>query len=571
VASPEAPPAADRDGAEARLRTEVEALGARLAAVEQRLARLEGESAPAAPADAAPLPDVPWLPQGALALAGRTLLVLAGAYLVRALAHAGALPLALGAALGLVYAAALVLRAELDARAGRRSSAALHSTSAAAIAFPLVWEATARFALVGPLGAGVAVVALAAASLAVAHRHRLQGSAWLAALGACATVWALLLTNHRLTVALVALLALGALVEWLSLDGALAGLRWPVAAALDAAALATILIGARPDPPASYPPLTLTEAAGVLAALPVLYLASLAVRTLRQERPVAAFDAIQGTLAVVLGLVGLRDVLAARGGATELPGLLAALLAALCYAMAFARAERRPGQGRNFYFYSTAGAVLLLGGALLAGRLPLAWAPLGVLAVALGRRFDRTTLRAHGALALAAACVAAGLANAGVRAVAGLSPPELAASAWLSAAFALAAWIVLASDPRATSTARRLPGLLLALVVALSLAAALRPLLARALGSRLAADATTIAASRAAVVVVLVLGLAWLTRRGMPELVWLVYPLLGAGAVMLLADVRSASPAGLVASLGLYGAALLLVPRLLRADERPRR
>jgi hypothetical protein len=115
----------------------------------------------------------------------------------------------------------------------------------------------------------------------------------------------------------------------------------------------------------------------------------------------------------------------------------------------------------------------------------------------------------------------------------------------------------------------RLPRLLLALVVVLALAEAARGVLGATLGSWLAADTGAQAVAGSAVLVALVLGLAWLAQRGQGELVWLVYPLVAAGALkLLLQDVRAGRPATLVASLGLYGSLLILLPRLLRARER---
>ena len=65
------------------------------------------------------------------------------------------------------------------------------------------------------------------------------------------------------------------------------------------------------------------------------------------------FEAAQGTLAILLGFGGAWRVLVAHGGSTTGLGVLALLLGALCYGAAFAFAERRAGQGRNFYFYAT--------------------------------------------------------------------------------------------------------------------------------------------------------------------------------------------------------------------------
>jgi len=544
--------------------------------LEHRIAELEAHPR-SAPHDRSTADDVdslrvPALPQGGLALAGRSLLVLAGAYLIRALTDAAALPAPAGVALGLAYAAFWQLLADRDAREGRRASAALHAIAASAIAFPLIWETTVRFGMLGSRTAGAAVFGFALVGLAVSWRHGLSASAWLTTLAACATVLALLVSTHQPVTALLTLLAIAASLEWLAFHDAWLGLRWCVATALDGVAVLLVAIGARPEPPQSYAGLDGSEAAAALLALPALYVTSVAARTLRRGCPVKLFEVVQGTLATALGFAGAARVLAAHGRASDLPALVAVALGALCYAVAFAHAERRPGQGRNFYFYSTAGGLLMLGGTVelgLRAGVTLVWTGLGLTAVGLGRRFGRTTLRAHGAIYLLAAAFGAGLTSAGVRALAGLPPRELPALAWAVAVGAALAWGVLAGERAAAKPAgARLPRLLLALVAVLSLAEAARGALAATLGPRLALDAGAEAVARSAVLVALVLGLAWLAR-GQPELVWLVYALVAAGAVkLLLHDVRAGRPATLVASLGLYGSLLILLPRLAKPRER---
>ncbi|MFI4946884.1 MAG: hypothetical protein ACHP85_26630, partial [Burkholderiales bacterium] len=516
------------------------------------------------------------LPPGGLALAGRALLVLAGAYVFRALTDAGVLPALVGAAIGLAYAVFWLLRADRDARRGARASAMVHGAAASAVAFPLVFETTARFGLLRAAGASAAVVGFAGLGLLVAFRQRLSANAWLTTLAACATLVALLASTHDTVTALVALLALAALVEWLAFHDAWLGLRWCAAATLDAVALALIAIGTRPERLASDARLDALEPAAVLVALSVLYVTSIAARTLRRGCPVRLFEVVQGTLAAAIGLGGARLVLAARGFATLLPALFAVSLGVLCYAVAFAFAERRPGQGRNFYFYATAGGLLMLGGTReldMGDALPLVWTGLGIAAVALGRRFGRTTLRVHGALYLAAAALDGGLAAAGARALLGLPPAAVPPLGWVIALGVGVSWVVLAGEADGAHSPQRgarLSRLLLALLLVLALAEAARLSLGALLGQALAADAGTQAVARSAVLVALVIALASLARRSQPELAGLAYALLVAGGLKLvLQDVRGGRPATLVASFALYGSLLILVPRLLPGRKRP--
>ncbi len=562
-------------------------LASRLERLEARVGQLESSAAGAADSARARTPEdeaqpVPSLPQGTLALLGRTLLVLAGAYVVRALTDGQALPAALGVGLGIGYAALWQLRADRDALAGRVQSAAFHDLASGLIAFPLVWEATARFGLLSaPAGAAV-LVGFFALGLAVAWHRRLAANAVVTTLLALGTAVALLAATHDLLAGVLALIAIAAGLEWLAIRGAWLGLRWVAAAVLDATALLVVAILTRPTLPAPYAGIPAAAAALVLLAIPALYIASVAARTLRLGQPVTTFEVVQGTAAVLLGFGGAVHVLASHGLPETAPGALALLLGLLCYGAAFVYVERRSAtaasaagfvpaeRGRNFYFYSTAGGLLTLGGTTLLGlgpALPLAWCAAGLVSAVLGRRFGRMTLRVHGALFLGAAAVQTGLLTSCALSLGGKGA-SVTPAGWTTAAAALAAWIVLATDTAAPrSGGGRLPQLLLALVVVLAAGKAAHAGLCGALGGWLSADAGASAVARTGVLATLVLALAYVSGRGtLPELGWLVYPLVALGGLkLLMQDLREGRPATLVLSLTLYGLVLTLAPRLMKA------
>jgi hypothetical protein len=551
----------------------VEELARRLERLEARVAELErSRERPSHPRESSPGGEVlpaPHLAPGTLALVGRTLVVLAGAYVFRALTESHALPATAGVAMGLAYAVFWQLRADRDALRGRRESAGFHDLASSLIAFPLIWESTARFGLVRPHVAYAALVAFFALALGVAVRRRLVVNAALTTALALVAAIALLAGTHDLLPAFVTLLAVAAVLEWLAFRETWLGLRWAAAIALDGVALLLVALATRPHPPPAYAPLTSLAASRVLLGLPLLYIASVAARTLRHERPVTVFEIVQGTLALLLGFGGASRILTAHDLSAPGPAVLATLLGALCYTAAFAFAERRPGQGRNFYFYSTAGGLLTLGGTAglgLASALPVVWSGLGLGAALLGRRFDRMTLRMHSALFATAAALHSRLVVASGHALAGLGSGALPPPAWGVAVVAAGAWVVLASDPRAPRRGpARLPQLLLAVIGVLAAGKAAHEFLALALGPYVE-DRGVAAVARTAVLGALVLLLAWSSRRGaFPELGWLVYPLLAVGGVkLLLQDLPHGRPATLVASLAVYGAVLIAAPRLMR-------
>ena len=559
----------------------VRELGGELRRLEARVAELERR--PAVPGRVAStagesgstvLPALS-VPQGTVALVGRTLLVLAGAYVARALTDGRVVPAGVGVVLGLAYAVFWLLRADREAGAGRREGAVFHALAGSLIAFPLLWEATARFGLLGARPASAALVGFFVLALAVAWRRGLVLVAWAATGLTLATAVALLVATHDLLAVFVALLAVAAVLEWLAYHDRWLPLRWGAALVLDAVAFLLVALVTRAQGlPQAYVPLAPAVAAGALLALPALYVVSLAARTLRRERPVTFFEAAQGALAVVLGFGGAWRVLTAHGSSTAGLGILALFLGALCYGAAFAFAERREGQGRNFYFYSTAGGLLALAGANVVAHglaLPFALGGLGLLAALFGRRFGRMTLRVHAALYLAAGALETGLLVACARALAGREAGSLPALAWVAAVAAGAGWVVLATDRGAPrSGTARVPQLLLAVLVVFAFGKALQVGLWAGLGERVVGDAGVAAVLRTAILAALALGLALAARRGTwPELGWLVYPLVALGGVkLLLQDLREGRPATLVLSLAFYGTVLVLAPRLLRPRAR---
>ena len=125
--------------------------------------------------------------KGTPALVGRSLLILAGAFLLRALTEAETLATASGVALGLAYAASWIVAAATAARKGARASAGFFSVCAAVIAGPLIFEAATEFGVMSPTGSAVTLAVMTAAGLVVALRWRLPESAWVFVVGAMVT------------------------------------------------------------------------------------------------------------------------------------------------------------------------------------------------------------------------------------------------------------------------------------------------------------------------------------------------------------------------------------------------
>jgi hypothetical protein len=207
--------------------------------------------------------------------------------------------------------------------------------------------------------------------------------------------------------------------------------------------------------------------------------------------------------------------------------------------------------------------------------LAVTWSALAVAAVGLGRRFNRITLKFHGAAYAVAAATVAGLMACAFDGL--LAPP---AGTWRPvtsvaigvALVAAGCYGVLVAAPVRTHSPwfESLPQAIVGAVVVWSAAGMATGWLSGPLVAAVGptADTAFVAAGRTAVIAVLAVALAWAARRwSLQELTWLVYPVLvGGGLKLLWEDFRYGQPITLFLALALYGGALAVTPRLMRRE-----
>jgi hypothetical protein len=293
----------------ARLEGRLEETVALLRRLEARVEALEGTSEMGTSSSQVTLPHTEPEPSGLLegvsipdpasatlilGLLGQVFLVLAGAFFIRALTDGGKLPSSAGVFIGLAYAAAWALVADRAGKSGKSPAAVLFSLSSAGIAFPLIWEATTKFAVFSPAGAAAAILSMASLLMAVAWRRELHSIAWVVILTTLATGFALMVATSAVQTFTTAFLVLGPAVLWLTYGRRWRGLRWPTALAADASVLILGTLVAWPGgPPETYrgfsAPFAFVQSLGLL----VLYLGSFLLRTLQRNRAVILFEGIQ--------------------------------------------------------------------------------------------------------------------------------------------------------------------------------------------------------------------------------------------------------------------------------------
>jgi len=553
------------------IQRELRALALRIEEIERRLEiRASSAEAQAEPPPAGDGRGLESATVSVLPLAGRSLLGLAGAYLLRALTEGGVLSPESGVALGILYAV-LWLAWAARTPAERRLETALHSVTSVLVLSPLLWEATLRFHVVSTWTAAAILLAFTVFALAVSWRKSLLAVATIAMLAGLGTAAGLLLATHDVLPFTFVFLGAAAAVEisacldhWLSE-------RWLAASVADLSVLlATWLVANRHGLPPAYAPIPQGWLLAAQAALLAIYLSSTMVRTLLRGFTFTGFETAQCALAFLIGVGGglslSREAYAISA--------LALACAVACYLVAFARLDRGGAHGRNFHTYSTFGLLLALTGTriLLAPASAAAtWGALALACVWAGGWFRRLTLQAHGCIYLALALATSGALS---RAGAFLLGAEVHSGAqpglWCGAALAglcylLATRVAAASNGRAVRSIRIAMAGMLAWLAAGSVAGALTAGYHAAFGQ--AASHAYCATIRTGVLTAGALLLAWVgARRDNWELARLGYPMMALGAYRLLAeDMHQERKAALFLSLLVYGAALTALPRLNRS------
>ena len=557
------------------LQGEIRDLARRVAELERYTGiadRVAAQTSPAAlPASAAgsPLAETAVL----VAIVGRALLGLAGAYLLRALTEGGTLSVKVGIAAGIAYAIAWQAWAARTP-AGRRLEAAIHSLTAALVLSPLLWEATLHFHVIGTWTAAAVLLLFIVSGMAVAWRKSLVTVSTIATLAGLGTAAGLLISTHDVLPFTFLFLAVAEAVEisaclehWLSE-------RWLAAAAADLSVLlATWLVTNPRGLPEAYAPIPHTWLLAAQVALLAIYLSSTIVRTLFCGFTFTAFEMMQCAAAFAISVSGGIRLSSADHRAAPAMALLMLCCAAACYLVSFVLLERRGARGRNFHAYAIFGMLLALVGSriLFSGSAAAGlWAGLAIGCLVAGGLFHSATLEFHGCAYLLLALVSMGAFRLAASLLLGTAawPLDNAAVLWWGAAIAALGYAL----GNRFAPAGGKPWTVLAF--RLALAAACFWMFAGILAGWLtgvyhwwfgaAASHAYCGTLRTAVLALTGLALAWCGARwNRPEMSRLIYPFLLLGAYRLAAeDLHEDRKAALFLSLLVYGAVLTAIPKL---------
>ncbi|MEN8008293.1 MAG: hypothetical protein ABFS42_14855 [Candidatus Krumholzibacteriota bacterium] len=516
-------------------------------------------------------------------LLGQAIVILGGAFLLRALTDAGTLPPMVGFVVGLVYALALIFLSDRASGKGDEGGATVIGITAAAVAFPFLFETTKVLNLLSPTAGGLVLVIISVVALGSAWRRSVRVLSWVYSMAIMGTILALGFATGAAEFYAALLLVLGLVTMLMAYAKKWHFKRWVTAFAANLVIYRLTVLATNPPTVGSgKQTLSLPVVQALAIALVVLYLGMFTYRALVRGRGVKAFDVVQSALVLVIGFLGAIRIGSLGGIGAGVLGWTALAAAAGYYTVAFTVVRQRHGRGRGFFYFASLALVFLfLGSRALAEGPWLAWCwiALGLVTAVLGGRFDRVTLRAHSAVYLILASFQTGLVGAALDSYFG-SPESVWRGVDISGFVALLVmtgcyWILaLTSRSVEMSPYRRLPRFFVAVLCLVGFTSLAIVLVVKMVaGTPPDAVASSVAVVRTGVLALAALGLAVAGRRkDLVELGWLVYPLLAFGLVKLLwEDLRAGNPMALAISFALFGAALILAPRILRVGKKKER
>lgn len=539
------------------LRDEVHRLERRVDALEHRgdsrpqfAPRLAGVPAHASPAFALP---------NAIPVAGRAILGLAGAYLLRALAEGGAVPRLLVVCVAVMYAAAWLILS-VRARSEKAIAGATYGLTAALILAPLLWEATVRFGVLTPVATAAILVAFILLISGLTWSGTPVGVSGITILTSLLTAIALMVRTGDLAPFAAALLAIACIAETGVCLGHPNRMRVAVAIAADLSIwLLLYIVTSAGGVPQNYKAVPLATSVILCAALFLIYGASMVWRTAVLRRTISVFEIGQAVAAFVLAAGGAMQL--TQGRAAAAVGSLAALACAACYFAAFRRFTDPPG--RNHYVFASWGIALGLIACFLILpeiQLTLIWSAAAVVATLAGARALQPSLNVHGAIYLLAAGLVSGLAPAILNAFTGAALGPVTPGVWVVATSSLCCYAICFYAAPAGTTAKS--SLIPAIIAAITAGALLILILIPLISSRPSASLLATARTLDTCMLALAFGFAG-SRTGHRELVWISYAAIALGTVkLLLEDFVQSHPAALAVSLLCYGAMLILVPKI---------
>jgi hypothetical protein len=506
---------------------------------------------------------------GLFSIAGRAMLGIAGAYVLRAVAESTPLPKLVVAAIAAVYAILWLVWA-VRVKAATWVPSAIYAGTSAVIVAPMLWELTLRFKVLPPSASATILAVFVVTASALAWKQNLTPVLWVVNATAAATALALAIATRELIPFISALLLMVVICEFAAKLNHGSTVRPLVALAADLAVWALIFIYAGPqDARVDYPVAGMAALLVPGCVLFFIYAGSIFVGTIRQGKNITILEMLQAVIAFLLAASSVL-YFEPRLGSMYL-GVACLVLAGACYGLVLA-AFCELSATRNFQvFFAWGTGLLLVGSFLCLPTLGFALC-LGISAIAstlLGIRLHRLTFQVHGLVLLVSAAVSSGLFSYAFNTLAGTLPITLTASICIASVSTLVLYGVgkpAVDDTWVQHSLRIVPAALAVLVLAAFLVQGLLFLMTL----RMNPDVYHVAFIRTLTCCAIALALAYAgSRWSRRELTHIAFATLTfVAAKLVFEDLRHGQFEFIAGSIFLFAVSLIAVPRLARMGQK---
>jgi len=558
--------------------SELERLAARVTELERRLSALEigkttvvpeviSLAAPLAAATGQQTDNKASTPISLVAIVGRSLLGLAGAYMLRAAFELGVAPGLVIVAIALLFAWAWLI---LSVRAAKRSEMAgtLYGITSSLIIFPMLWENAVRFKFLSAIVTAAVLVAWHFSALFLVRRPVPAMTLWVTTLFVAGSGLGLFVATRDPFPFTLALIVSAALTEYVARHERKPHLRIAVEVVLDLVLCVLAYLASRPGGfPVEYNAISIPVMLVLFMAPLLISASSIAYRTILLHSRSGLWDITQSCTTFALACWAVLHLGGSAGA--RIFGLLGFLTAVICYLEGFLNSRIRTNSW-NFRFYTMwAGTLFLVSTYLvLPASVVTLWLCLSaIMAAALALRTTCIILGIHGLIWLVVVESTSGLLVYAGHLLAGsyphFAPHMLWAGVMSSVVFALIL-LLPEIDGRGIALLRCFSVANAALLVgAFGVAAVIM-----ATPGGTSASAPRLGVIRTVVICLVTLTLALAgSRRSRRELIWVAYLTIGLGTLkLLLEDLRQGSSVSFAVSLLAFGMLLAIIPKLMRSE-----
>lgn len=510
-----------------------------------------------------------------LSVIGRTFLVLAGAFLLRAFTENQTLTPIVGVAIGLTYALIWLFFSDRAARKNEFFSASFHGISSVLIGFPLIFEASTKLNVFTSVQTVIVLLILVGIALVVAAYRKLRSVYIFYTLAALFTSMPLMFTSGKVEVYTIFILVLGLTTIIFKYFRNWHIMPWVAAFFVNLSIGFLASLASSPEKLVGrYSEVSIPFSLIIIIFYIILYLTGFITATLYLKREISVFGVFQSIFALILGLIGAISITHGMGLGYIILGLFAAIFSIGFYFVAFK--YLRPEAKVNFYYYTWMAFILAIAGIWILCSENVKILFLGILSLAsilltkFVQRFN--TLSIQSALYLILAAWFAKLVQFSISSLISTDNSWIEFSPIVIIVLILTIGVYFVhvllgkhDDPKI-----QIPRFVVLLLAALGIFGFIVSTLSRVFV--FIADSinlSNLALIRTIVLAIFAVVLAWLGNKSkLFELSLFVYPVLIIGGLkLLLEDLGSGNPITLFIGFAFYGIALISAPKIKRKTK----